>query len=82
MSEFSQLLTEYIHRKDIRVYSLAEYCGIDRSLMYKIIHGKRMPSSAGIVDKITEFLQLTPAEHKEFLTAVILFVVLQTHLLS
>lgn len=69
MSEFSQLLTEYIHRKDIRVYSLAEYCGIDRSLMYKIIHGKRMPSSAGIVDKITEFLQLTPAEHKEFLTA-------------
>lgn len=69
MSEFSQLLTDYVHRKDVRIYSLAEYCGIDRSLMYKIIHGKRMPSSAGTVDKISEFLRLTPAEHRELHTA-------------
>lgn len=69
MSEFSQLLTEYIHRKDVRIYSLAEYCNTDRSLMYKIIHGKRMPVSADTVDKISEFLRLTPAEHEEFRTA-------------
>ena len=68
MSEFSQLLTDYVHRKNVRIYSLAEYCGIDRSLMYKIIHGKRMPSSASAVDKISEFLQLTPAEHRELHT--------------
>lgn len=69
MSEFSQLLTDYIRRKDVRIYSLAEYCGTDRSLMYKIIHGKRMPSSAETVDKIADYLRLTPAERREFQTA-------------
>ena len=39
MSKFSQLLSQYIQEKNVRIYSLAEYCGIDRSLMYKIVHG-------------------------------------------
>lgn len=69
MSEFSQLLSEYIHKKNIRTYSMAEYCGIDRSLMYKIIRGKRTPSSPEIVDKISSFLQLTPGECRDLKTA-------------
>ena len=69
MSEFSQLLSEYIHTKDIRIYSLAEYCGIDRSLMYKIIHGKRTPSSLKTVDKIADYLRLTPGESRELTEA-------------
>lgn len=69
MSEFSDLLTEYTHRKDTRIYALAEYCGMDRSMMYKIIRGKRMPSSIKTLDKIAEFLHLTPAECQELSTA-------------
>lgn len=69
MSDFSQLLTEYIHQKNIRIYSLSEYCGVDRSLMYKIIHGKRLPASALVVDKIAEYLRLTPGEFQELSTA-------------
>ena len=65
MSEFSQLLSDYIHNKDIRIYSLSEYCGIDRSLMYKIIHGKRTPASLKTVDKIADYLRLTPGESRE-----------------
>ena len=69
MSLFSQLLTEYIHRKNIRTYSLAEYCGIDPSMMYKIIRGKRTPASIDTIDKISAFLKLTPGEYKELRTA-------------
>ena len=60
MSKFSQLLSQYIQEKNVRIYSLAEYCGIDRSLMYKIVHGKRTPGSASAVDKIADYLHLTP----------------------
>lgn len=69
MSEFSQLLTEHIHQKDVRIYSLAEYCNTDRSLMYKIIRGKRMPASMKSVERIAEFLRLTPSEEQELRTA-------------
>ena len=40
MSEFSELLTHYIHSKDIKTYALAQYCGLDRSNMYKISQRK------------------------------------------
>ena len=38
---FSQLLTKYIHSKDINVYSMAQFCGADRANMYKYISGDR-----------------------------------------
>ena len=68
MSEFSQLLTEHIHQKDVRIYSLAEYCNTDRSLMYKIIRGMRMPTLMESVERIAEFLQVTPLEEQQVLT--------------
>ena len=61
MSEFSELLTHYVHSKDVKTYALAQYCGLDRSNMYKIINGKRKPASADIVTKICKFLHLLPA---------------------
>lgn len=65
MSEFSDLLTQHIHSKDIKTYALAQYCGLDRSNMYKIINGKRKPSSADIVEKMAKFMQLSPTEEKD-----------------
>lgn len=65
MSEFSSVFSRHVHRKNIKTYALAQYCGFDRSNMYKIINGKRSPSSGEMVQKISKFMQLSPAEEKE-----------------
>lgn len=69
MSDFSQMLSTFIAQKNIGTYSLAQYCGIDRSTIYKIINGKRTPSSAEIVNKMALFMHLTPGEKSELLHA-------------
>ncbi len=66
MSEFSNILRQFIHEKNIKVYSLIKYCNIDRSTMYKIINGKRNPPSKDIVEKIGDFMHLTPLEYACF----------------
>ena len=40
--------------------------------MYKIISGKRNPSSLDLVKNIADFMKLTPAERTEFLKPIIL----------
>ncbi len=65
MSEFSYVLSRHIHEKNIKTYALAQYCDFDRSNMYKIISGKRKPSSLEIVRKMSKFMHLSPAEAKE-----------------
>jgi len=65
MSEFSSILSFYIHKKNVKTYSLAQYCGLDRSNMYKIINGKRKPSSIEIVRKMAQFMHLSPDERNE-----------------
>lgn len=72
MSEFSDLLSSYIDEKKIKVYALLEYCNLDRSTMYKIINGKRNPSSETVFQKITEFLHLTPVEYRRFKEAYLI----------
>ena len=42
MSVFSDLLSEYITMKDVGVYPLSQFCGLDRSFMYKIINGNEI----------------------------------------
>ena len=37
MSVFSDLLNHYIKEKDIKIYSLAAACQMDRSMLYRII---------------------------------------------
>lgn len=66
MSIFSEMLSEYIREKEIKVFSLVKYCGIDRSTMYKIINGKRNPPTPELFQKIADFLHLTPVEYQRF----------------
>ena len=63
MSVFSDTLAHYIEHKNIKVFSLAKYCNLDRSTMYKIINGKRNPPSMEIFEKMTQFMHLTPMEY-------------------
>lgn len=69
MSVFSDLLSEYITMKDVGVYPLSQFCGLDRSSMYKIINGKRKPAGEDVVRKMAQFMQLTPQEKIDFMNA-------------
>lgn len=51
MSTFSDVLTEYINTKNIKIFPMAKYCGLDRSTMYKLISGKRNPASQRYFEK-------------------------------
>lgn len=62
MSVFSDTLNEYVTSKEIKIFPMAKYCGLDRSTMYKLISGKRNPPARDIFDKIVQFMHLTPAE--------------------
>ena len=72
MSVFSDTLAHYIEHKNIKVFSLAKYCNLDRSTMYKIINGKRNPTSEAVFQKIAEFLHLTPVEYRKFKEAYLI----------
>ena len=67
MSVFSDTLTRYIEHKNIKVFSLAKYCNLDRSTMYKIINGKRNPPSPEVFEKMTQFMHLTALICRGFL---------------
>lgn len=69
MSIFSDLLARHIKDKEIRTFSLAQYCEMDRSNMYKLINGKRNPASEHMVHRMAEFMKLTNSERKEFVEA-------------
>lgn len=66
MSVFSDLLSAYINEKQIKILSLAKYCDIDRSTMYKVMNGKRNPPSQETLKKMAHFMHLTPVEHQKF----------------
>ena len=62
MSVFSDILSNYIIQKQTKVLSLARYCELDRSTMYKLMNGKRNPPSREILEKMAHFMHLTPVE--------------------
>lgn len=64
MSMFSDVLSKYIESKEIKVFPMAKYCGLDRSTMYKLISGKRNPPPSDILEKMIQFMHLTPAEYQ------------------
>lgn len=66
MSEFSNLLTGLITQKEIKVYSMAKYCKLDRSTMYKIMNDSRRPPAEDVFNKMAEFMHLTPSEYRDF----------------
>ena len=65
MSAFSDILSDYITQKQIKILSLAKYCDIDRSSMYKVMNGKRNPPSKDILEKMAHFMHLTPLEQQK-----------------
>lgn len=65
MSVFSDMLTNYVHEKDVNVTALVSYCKTDRSTFYKFINGKREPASMELVEKIAFFMKLTPGESNQ-----------------
>lgn len=48
---------------------MAAACQMDRSMLYRIISGKRNPPSLNIFRKIAEYLQLAPAEYEQLKNA-------------
>ena len=62
MSVFSALLKHYVHEKNVKVMSLAHYCNLERSTVYKFINGKREPMSSELIEQIAYFIHLTPLE--------------------
>ena len=72
MSEFSDLLSLLIKNQDVNVSALTAYCELDRSTMYKLINGKRAPSSKALVQKLASFMNLNPLETQELLQAYLL----------
>lgn len=59
MSQFSELLKEYIKKKDITIKALAEKCGIDRTYLHKILKGERKVPSVDFVENISLRLMLS-----------------------
>lgn len=66
MSAFSNMLSNLIEQKNIKVFSMVKYCELDRSTMYKIINGKRNPPSLEVLNKMSQFMCLTPTEYQQF----------------
>ena len=62
MNEFSQYLSSLIAQKNAAITQMAAFCGVDRSTMYKIVHGTRKPASEELIHEISCFLKLTPTE--------------------
>ena len=69
MTNFSTLLSSFIEDKNIQIYPLTQYCSLDRSTMYKYINGKRLPPKQELVERIADYMRLSPSEHDELLTA-------------
>ena len=71
MNLFSEQLRSFISQKNASISQMAVFCGIDRSSMYKIVHGTRRPASDALVRQIALFLKLSPEEcdilHEKYL---------------
>ncbi len=72
MSDFSDLFSLFIKNREVNVSALTSYCDLDRSTMYKLINGKRTPTSKKLVRKIASFMNLNPVETQELLDSYLL----------
>lgn len=69
MYTFSELLSFFVHQKDISVYPMTLYCGVDRTVMYKYLNGKACPEDQRTVERMADFMQLSPVESEKLLSA-------------
>jgi hypothetical protein len=59
MKSFSDILSQYIHSRNISISALSTETGIDRTLIHKFISGKRTPSDISLVCRISDGLMLS-----------------------
>lgn len=69
MTSFSALLSALVDQKNIQIYPLTQYCSLDRSTMYKYLNGKRLPPKQALVERIADYMRLSPSEYEELITA-------------
>jgi len=67
MVSFSEMLSQLMEERDIRVFDLARYLGADRSSVYKIVRGTRTPSNRKMVERIADYLCLGHAEKSDLI---------------
>ncbi|MDC0700611.1 helix-turn-helix transcriptional regulator, partial [Blautia wexlerae] len=64
MSMLSEKLKEIIQKKQIKMYTLANLCNIDRAALYKYVNGDRKISME-VFRQLAEGLRLSPEERAE-----------------
>ncbi|MDD4508077.1 MAG: hypothetical protein PHN26_03955 [Eubacteriaceae bacterium] len=69
MSQFSQMLGQWIEEKAIRVSEMAAYCQYDRATLYRIIKGERKPVDKNQVSQFARYLCLTPTQREKLFCA-------------
>lgn len=69
MSEFSNLLYQYVHDKHINISRLARNCGIQTSIFHQYMNGKRALHKDDEPERIMCYLQLSPGERAVLLEA-------------
>lgn len=73
MSVFSEHLSWLIESRKVKIAALCKFCDVDRSTMYQYISGKRkVPVSVDLINKIAEFLHLTPVEYEKLKEAYLI----------
>ena len=65
MTEFSQLLNGFVEQKKVMTTPMAPFCCTDRATTYKYLNGKRLPPSEEVMEKMGEFMRLSPAEMRQ-----------------
>lgn len=65
----SDLLTHYINKKKTNITQFAQYLGIDRSTLHKIIKGQRPATNEALVKRMAQYLCLSQEETKQLLDA-------------
>ena len=69
MTSFHDLLVRYINERKVSVARMAEYCGLERSSLYRILRGQRTPANEETVRLMAAYLCLSPAEEDSLLLA-------------
>lgn len=68
-TRFGNLLNELLQDRGIRVYELAKNLNIQRTNVYKMLTGERLPGDLNIVRKICQVLLLSPNESAQLIQA-------------
>ena len=69
MSLFSEMLARFVNSKSIKIYQLANLCGIERSWLQKMLTGKRKPADQEQVMNLSQALALTYTETQQLMNA-------------